>query len=458
MKDFIARIEELARLHDDISPEIIKQKDVKLGLRNRDGTGVIVGITTKGRVVGYKKEYDEKDRTKFEVMPSDGKLYYCGYDIVQLVERLEETNRFGFEEISYLLLTGELPDKTNFERFAQEIGNRRGLSKSERSIIMQETQNDHQMYALHSVVSHMSRCDALPDSLDIGDVVQQCVNLIAKMPTIVASNYNVMRFRKGGDLNLLRARPELSTSENFLYMLRGDMPSPYEAHLFDICMIIHADHGGGNNSTFTVRTVTSSGANTYMAITSGIASLSGHLHGGANESVMKMMKDIKKNVRNWRDEEELRAYLEAILDKKAGDRSGKIYGLGHAVYTLSDPRAVILKRHAEHLSKIKNAKAEFDLYSRVEQLGIGVLTKRKNTVSCANVDFYSGFIYRLLGIPMELYTPIFAMSRVAGWAAHRIEQIVQGKVIRPAYLSADLTVKEYRDLEDRINERNRQSN
>jgi len=443
MEDILKKIEELTLTHDRISPEVIKSKNVKLGLRNADGTGVVVGITTKGRVVGYdKNESGQK-------VAVDGKLLYCGYDVGTIVEEVSKKNTFGFDEIVYLLLTGELPTEIDLKNFTEALAKRRPLSKPERSVIMEEFQNENQMYALHSVISHLGRCDSNPDSIDIQDVSRQCLNLIAKFPTIVAYNYNVMRFRRGEDLKMVRPMLELSTAENFLYMLKGEIPDKNEAQLFDIALILHAEHGGGNNSTFTVRSVSSSGANTYMAVAAGIASLSGHLHGGANESVMKMMKDLKKYVKDWNDEKAIKAYLTDVLEKRANDRSGKIYGLGHAVYTKSDPRALILMEHAREYAKQKRAFDEYKLYETVDRIASELLSERKGTPISANVDFYSGFIYKLMGIPMELYTPMFAMARVAGWAAHRLEQIVQGKIMRPAYLAASTEESKYSKLSER---------
>ena len=443
MDDVLKKIEELTLAHDKISPALIKEKDVKLGLRNTDGTGVVVGITTKGRVLGYEKNAEGKK------VAVEGKLYYCGYDVESIVKEISIRNTFGFDEVAYLLLTGELPNQEDLENFSESLARRRFLSKQERSVIMEEVQNDNQMYALHSVISHLGRCDSNPDSIDIKDVSRQCINLIAKFPTIVAYNYNVNRFHNGEDLKMVRPRNDLSTAENFLYMLKGHVPDKNEAQLFDIALILHAEHGGGNNSTFTVRTVSSSGANTYMAIAAGIASLSGHLHGGANESVMKMMKDLKRYVKDWDNLKAIEAYLTDVFEGRANDRSGKIYGLGHAVYTLSDPRATILKEYAREFAKQRNLFDEFTLYENVEQIASKLLSERKGIPIKPNVDFYSGFIYKMMGIPQALYTPIFAMARVAGWSAHRLEQIVQGKIMRPAYISADTSEKLYAKLKDR---------
>jgi citrate synthase len=449
MDSIIKKIEKQTILNDYLTTTIIKEKDVKPGLRNPDGTGVVVGITTKGRVDGYQKLLKDPAKKSYEVKSIPGKLYYCGYDVEEIVRAMEKQKKFGFEEVAYLLLAGELPRQSDMRKFCKELGKRRSLSKVERQIIMGEVQNDNQMYALHSVISHLSRCDEEADSTAIEVVCRQSINLIAKFPTIVAANYNVLRYSKGFDLRILRPRPELSTAENFLFLLHGETPDPADAHLFDIAMILHAEHGGGNNSTFSVRSVSSSGANTYMAIAAGIASLSGHLHGGANESVKLMMRDLKKSVRDWGNDREIKAYLKKILNRKVGDMSGKIYGFGHAVYTLSDPRALILREYARELSLRKEMHEEFLLYENVEKLATEMLNSSNKKVMCANVDYYSGFVYEMLGIPRELYTPIFAMARVVGWCAHRIEQIMQGKIIRPAYIQVSSEIKDYVNLKER---------
>ncbi len=449
MINILEKIEKQTILNDYLTPQIIREKDVKLGLRNPDGTGVVVGITTKGRVDGYQKILKDPVKKIYDVKPIPGRLFYCGYDVTRIVESITEQKRFGFEEVAYLLLAGELPTKADLRNFVQELAKRRSLSRMERQIIMGEVQNDNQMYALHSVISHLSRCDEEADSITIENVCRQSINLIAKFPTIVAANYNVLRYSKGADLMILRPKPELSIAENFLYLLHGAKPDPEDAHIFDIALILHAEHGGGNNSTFSVRSVSSSGANTYMAIASGIASLSGHLHGGANESVKLMMKDLKKSVKKWDSEREIKAYLTRILEKKAGDQKGKIYGFGHAVYTISDPRAIILKEYARSLADKHGYSEEFQLYDLVEKVATSILNERNKKIMSANVDYYSGFVYEMLGIPRELYTPIFAMARVVGWCAHRIEQIMQGRIIRPAYIQVYADEKEYLPLKER---------
>lgn len=449
MDKILEKIKHLSLQHDKVSPEVIREKDIKLGLRNPDGTGVIVGITTKGRVIGYEIELDKNDPKIKTVVPVEGKLYYCGYNVSDIVESHEKNRTFGFEEVVYLLLTGVLPDKADLDKFSSELHKRSKLSNIERGIIIDEVENSNQMYALHSVISHLSRCDKNPDTLDISKVSEQCINIIAKAPVFVANNYNVFKFKKGDDLRIARSKENLSIAENFLYMLKGEMPDRDEALIFDACLIMHAEHGGGNNSTFTVRTVSSSGANTYMALAAGVASLSGQFHGGANESVMYMMKQCQKEVKDWTNEKMIRQFLTKVLDGKAADGSGKIYGMGHAVYTISDPRTKILKRFAQNLAEKYGKQELFNLFQTVEKIGPQLVEERKGNRVCVNVDFYSGLVYKLMGIPDALFTPIFAMARTAGWSAHRIEQIIQGKIIRPAYISPDYKILDYMDIAER---------
>ncbi len=448
MKNIIEKINDLAQYHNEVSPDLVKAKDIKLGLRNTDGSGVVVGITSKGSVIGYER-IPRPDGKGFDFRPVPGRLIYCGYDAVELARRIQSENRFGYEETAYLLLTGELPVPEDLERFTETLARKRALTKIERGILMQEAQNENPMFALHSVISHLSRCDPDPISTEIEDVIETCITLIAKFPTVVAYNYSVSRYRKGEDLVIVRPDAKLSMAENFLYMLRGTRPTREEALLFDLSLMLHAEHGGGNNSTFAVRTVSSSGANTYMAMCAGIASLSGHLHGGANEAVMMMMAAIKKNVKDWESRKEVKAFLTRILDKKAHDRTGKIYGMGHAVYTLSDPRCEILRAKALELSTKKEQVEELQLMDLVAEVSVELLSERKGQIVSPNVDYYSGYVYKILGIPIDLFTPIFAMARVAGWSAHRIEQIIQAKLIRPAYVSSLPKELKYVPLEKR---------
>jgi len=434
MQNVLKIIQDLSLKHDKIPPELVREKNIKLGLRNEDGTGVFVGITSKGQVIGYKKEI-RGDGTE-EKIDLDGELYYCGYNMTDLVRHQQDEGRFGFEETTYLLLTGELPHRSHLDIFTRELAQRRHLPKGAKEIILNRPPHDDQMGSLHTVVSAMHLFDPNPNSTDITDLARQCIDLIAQFPTIVAYNYLASTNHRKERPVLLDPKEEYSHAENFFYLLKGEKPDKMTANLFDMMLVLHAEHGGGNNSTFTVRTVSSSGANSYMAICSGIASLSGHLHGGANEAVEGMMETIKTEVKDWDDDCEVSRYLEKLLDKKAGDRTGKIYGIGHAVYTKSDPRAVILESKAEAIAKKNGMGKEFELYKKVARIAPMLVAEKKGKIASPNVDFYSGFVYRSMGIPKELYTPIFAMSRVAGWSAHRIEEIIQGRLIRPSYYSS----------------------
>jgi len=443
MDSFLDKIIQLEIEHDGLDPEVVKRKNVKLGLRNLNGTGVVAGITSKGQVKGYEKTSAGHN------IPVPGKLYYCGYDIEDIVRNVEESGRFGFEETAYLLLTGELPSTEDLKSFSDELAARRNLPQIARSVIKSSSENDDQMGALHAAVSALHKFDSDPKSSDIGNITRQCIDLIAKFPTIIAYNYNVLRSEGNNPPSLVEPDTSLSMAENFLYMLNGKVPEKSIAHIFDISLILHAEHGGGNNSAFAVRTVSSSLTNTYMAICAGIASLAGSLHGGASEAVFNMMDDMKGKVRNWQDDGEVSRYLNNILDKKEYDRSGKIYGLGHPVYTVSDPREPILKQKAFRLAQESGRLDEFHLYEKVANISVRLIRKKKGKRACPNVDFYSGFVYDMLGIPSGLFTPIFAMSRVTGWTSHRIEEIIQGKLIRPSYISSLGDINAYVPLEKR---------
>ncbi len=443
MENFLDKIAQLEEEHDRLDPELVKKKNVKLGLRNQDGTGVVVGITSKGQVKGY-----EKDKWGHNVAVP-GKLYYCGYDVEEIVSNIEAEKRFGFEETAYLLLTGELPNREDLENLSRELAERRYLPNDAKEIIKYNSKNDDQMGALHVAVSALHKFDEDPKSTNIKDVTRQCINIIAKFPTIIACNYIVLRSNGAPPPTFIEPDKKLSTAENFLYMLKGEMPDEEIARAFDIALILHAEHGGGNNSTFTVRTVSSSLTDTYMAICAGLASLAGYLHGGANEAVIRMMTDIKENVKDWKDDNELYRYLEKTLNGEVGDRSGKIYGMGHAVYTLSDPREPILRNKARKFAEEAGRADELDLYEKIAELSIKLIKKKKGKRVCPNVDFYSGFVYDMMGIEKELFTPIFAMSRVVGWSAHRIEEIIQGRLLRPAYVSSLKGFEKYKPLNER---------
>jgi citrate synthase len=444
MEHMLEKIARLEEEHDKLDPELVERKRIKLGLRNQDGTGVVAGITSKGQVKGYKRNRQGKNE------PIPGKLIYCGYDVEDIVASVEQEGRFGFEETVYLLLTGELPNEGDLKGFTDELGRRRPLPAMAKEILNYNSKNDDQMGALHSAVSILHKFDDNPKSTDIREVTRQCVDLIAKFPTLIAYNFHACR-TCGTTLaaNMPEPDPALSTAENFLYMLRKEKPTPEQAHIFDLALILHAEHGGGNNSTFTVRTVSSSLTDTFMAISAGVASLAGHLHGGANEAVMNMFTGLKESVRDWADEDAIREYLRGLMEKRHGDKSGKIYGMGHAVYTVSDPREPILQEKARMLAAKCGRSEEVALYERVARIAVDVVREKKGVRVCPNVDFYSGLVYDMLDIPQALFTPIFAMSRVAGWSAHRIEEIIQGKLIRPAYISTLKKTYKYSPLNKR---------
>ena len=439
-EQILKKIQGLMLKHDTIPQEIIDKKNVKLVLRNTDGSGVKVGITAKGSCVGYDMVEQGEKRVK---TPIPGKLFYTNYDVEKIINSLELEKRFGYEEIVFLLFSGRLPDEIEVEQLRRELGKRRKLTRAERSILVQEAENYNQVYVLHSAVAHLGRCDASADSSELGDIINQCLNVIAKLPTMITTAYNFAKSKKSGNLFIVVPDENMYTAENFLYMINGEKPSAKDAMLFDKLLILHAEHGGGSNSTFVVRTVASSGANTYMALDAGVSSLSGHLHFGSDQSVMEMMRTMKKKLKKAYTEADIKKYVLSILDKKAGDLSGKLHGFGHAVYTMSDPRSVILKKYAEEYSRQKGKSDDFYLFSTVEKIGTEILSERHGAPVCTNIDFYSALLYNLLGIPDDLFTPIFAMARIAGWSAHRMEQRQEGKIIRPAYIMPDNAIKKW---------------
>ncbi len=443
MENLLDKITKLEIEHDGLDANLVKRKNIKLGLRNQSGTGVVVGITSKGQVTGYEKTKGG------HLIPVPGKLYYCGYDVEDLVNNAVKNQRFGFKETAYLLLTGELPLPDDLKSFSSDLVARRSLPDQAKEIIKYNSKNDDQMGALHGAVSALHKFDSDPKSTDIRNVTRQCFDLIAKFPTIIAYNYQVLKSNGNSTPSFIEPDSSLSTAENFLYMLNGKVPEKSVAHILDIALILHAEHGGGNNSTFTVRTVSSTLTNTYMAICAGIASLAGHLHGGASEATVNMIEDIKNKVSDWKDDGEVYSYLNNVLEKKQHDRSGKIYGIGHAVYTISDPREPILKRSALKLAQDTGKLDEFRLYEKVAKLAVKIIKEKKGKRACPNVDFYSGFVYGMMGIPKELFTPVFAMSRVTGWSAHRIEEIIQGRLIRPSYVSSLENIRTYVPLDKR---------
>ncbi|MBR3941840.1 MAG: citrate/2-methylcitrate synthase [Clostridia bacterium] len=432
-KEFIGELIDTTRKTNHIPPELYGNYNVKRGLRNADGTGVLVGLTVIGEVHGYIIE--DSDR-----IPAKGRLLYRGIDVEDLVKGCQREGRFGYEETCYLLLFGVLPDEKQLNDFKDLLNRLRNLPNGFVEDMIIKAPSKNIMNKLARCVLALYSYDESPDDLSINNVLLQCLNLIAKFPSLIANSYSVKRRAFENDSLVLHApHPTLSASENFLYMLRPDQKyTRLEAEILDLCMIVHAEHGGGNNSAFTTHVVSSSGTDTYAAISAAISSLKGPKHGGAALAVQEMFSELKENVKDWADEREVDAYLTKIIRKEAYDRSGLIYGMGHAIYTISDPRAVLLKEKARELAIAKGREKEFALYELVEHLSPLIFNRERKSskTMCANVDFYSGFIYNMLGIPQDLYTPLFAMSRIVGWSAHRLEELMSGgKIIRPAYKS-----------------------
>ena len=416
-----------------IDPEFYKKYEVKRGLRDISGKGVLAGLTEIGEVHSYV--IDEN-----EIIPVDGRLIYRGIDINDLVEGFWSEDRFGFEETSYLLLFGELPDKKQLADFEKMLAKFRKLPDGfVRDMIMNAPSKDMMNVLARSILS-MYSFDENPDDISVKNILRQSLQMIAYLPLIAVYGYKAyMHYHGNRSLIIRDPKPELSTAENILRMLRPNKQyTRLEAKVLDLALVLHAEHGGGNNSSFTTHVVTSSGTDTYSAIAAALGSLKGPRHGGANIKVTQMFEEIKSNIEDWTDDEQVSAFLEKILDKQAFDKSGLIYGIGHAVYSISDPRAEIFKAQLKQLAKDKGMEDEFNLYLKVAELAPKVIGKSRKIYKgvSPNVDFYSGFVYSMMGIPAELFTPIFALSRIVGWSAHRIEEIVnKGKIIRPAYKS-----------------------
>jgi len=431
----VSQLEPSVRKSCQIDSGLFEQFDVKRGLRNSDGSGVLVGMTNISQVIGY----DKKDG---KVVAIPGRLTYRGIEIEDIVSGFLNEGRHGFDETVFLLLTGTLPTKEELLVFSEHLASLRALPDDFTKDMILSMKGRDVLNILARSVLGLYTLDDKPDSIALENMIRQSLSLIAKFPTIVAYSYQALRhLYKGKTLSIRHPQPEMTTAENFLYLIKGDCNgfSKLEADLLDLMLVLHADHGGGNNSTFTLRVTSSSETDIYSSITSAIGSLKGPLHGGANVRVLEMMDDMKTHVKDWTDEEEVKQHLLKILNKKANDMSGKIYGIGHAVYTISDPRAGILKAKARELAVEKGRLAEFELYSLVERLTPEVFRVFKGDKSakvvCINVDFYSGFVYSCLDISKELYTPLFAIGRVSGWCTHRIEELTfSGKrIVRPAY-------------------------
>ena len=427
----IERLAEYCKKNDAIANEDYDKYGVYRGLRDLNGKGVLVGLTNIS-------EIHAKKIFRGEEISDHGQLYYRGYNVYDIISGIAPEDHFGFEQCAYLLLFGELPTRKQLNDFCSILSEYRSLPTGfVRDIIMNAPSRDMMNTLARSVLT-MYTYDPKSDDNSPENVLRQCLELISIFPLLSVYGYRAYRhFHNNRSLVIHQPDPTLSTAENFLHILRPDSKyTPLEAKLLDIAFILHMEHGGGNNSTFTTRLVSTSGTDTYSAIAAALGSLKGPKHGGANLKVVHMFDDMKEHVKDWKDEEEVSAYLRALLHGEAFDNAGLIYGMGHAIYSLSDPRAVLLKQYVEKLSKEKGMEDEFALYALVEKLAPGIIAKERKMYKgvSANVDFYSGFAYRMLALPEELYTPIFAISRIAGWSAHRMEEIVtDGKIMRPAY-------------------------
>ncbi len=417
--------------NDSISPRLYEEYGVNLGLRDERGNGVLTGLTNISKISSSKVEGAQK-------VPDQGRLWYRGHTIEELITSLGD--QLGFERVTHLLLSGELPSAEQEQRFKEVIASCRELPPFfVRDTIMDMPSRDVMNTITRSLLA-LSAYDERAVDTSVENVIRQCIQLIARMPLLAAYSYNGYNHYVNYDsMYIHRPNKDFSTAENLLRMLRPDMSfTPVEAKVLDTALILHMEHGGGNNSTFTTRVVTSSGSDTYSTFAAAMASLKGPRHGGANIKAAEMMDDIREHVRDWEDEDEIRSYLGEILDKKAFDHQGLIYGMGHAVYTLSDPRERIFRVYVEMLAKEKERTKDLDLYQAVERIAPALISERRRNgkVTSPNIDFYSGFMYEMLGIPRELYTPIFAVARIVGWSAHRIEELItSSKIIRPAYMS-----------------------
>ncbi len=412
-----------------IDTNLYEEYRVNRGLRDLNGNGVLTGLTEISQINGKTPDGH----------PADGELYYRGYHIFDLVKGFRKDKRFGFEEIVYLLLFGDLPSKAELAEFRRVLGSYRSLPNSfVRDIIMKAPSGNLMNSMARSVLTYYSY-DNDPDNISLDNVLRQCIQLIAMFPQLAVYSYQAYAYYLSDSTSFFfhDANPELSTAENILHMLRPDMKyTDVEARTLDMALVVHAEHGGGNNSTFTTHVVSSTGTDTYSAIASALGSLKGPKHGGANIKVCQMFRDIEAHVKDWEDEEEVAAWLEKILHKEAFDKSGLIYGIGHAIYSRSDPREIIFRENVRSLAEEKGRSEEYALYTAVEKLAPRLISRERKMYKgvCANVDFFSGFAYQMLNIPEELYTPLFAIARIAGWSAHRLEELINGnRIIRPAY-------------------------
>ena len=443
----IEKLSSRAVLNDPINPDLYEKYDVKRGLRNANGTGVLVGLTRIGDVVGYEIGANG------EKIPVPGRLMYRGYDVIDLVKDAESHDDYCYEQCAYLLLMGELPTKEELQNFRDFLGNVRSLPPNfTEDMIMKAPSQDIMNKLARGVLASYSY-DENPEDRSVPNIMRQCIELISRFSTLAAYGYQARRrYYENQSMFIHNPIPALSTAENFLHLIRPDGKyTKLEAQVLDLALIIHAEHGGGNNSSLTVHVVSSADTDTYSAIAAAVGSLKGRRHGGANIRVVEMMDEIKKNVKDWSSEKEIRDYLYKIAKKQAFDKTGLIYGMGHAVYTISDPRALLLREKAKQLAEEKGCLEEFNLYRTIEQVAPEILMEVHHSDKriCANVDLYSGFVYSMLNIPRELFTPIFAISRIAGWSAHRIEEIVAGgRIYRPAYKNV-CEERKYIPIDDR---------
>ena len=427
----IEKLTDICRDKTSLDLSLYAKYDVKRGLRDINGKGVLAGLTQVSNVQATKM-VDGKE------VPCAGKLSYRGYDIKDLTKGFIQDDRYGFEEVAYLLLFGKLPDKQQLMDFTELLANQRSLPTNfVRDVIMKAPSKDI-MNGLSRSVLTLYSYDHNPDDTSLPNVLRQCLNLISVFPLLSVYGYQAYNhYVKGKSLYIHNPKKDLTTAENILRMLRPDKKYTHlEAKILDIALILHMEHGGGNNSTFTTHVVSSSGTDTYSAIAAALGSLKGPKHGGANIKVVSMFNDMKKEVKDWTDEDEVRAYLRKLLHKEAFDRKGLIYGMGHAIYSVSDPRAEVFKAYVETLAREKGRMKDYALYSMVERLAPEVIAEERRIYKgvSANVDFYSGFVYSMLDLPLELYTPMFAVARIVGWSAHRMEELINAdKIIRPAY-------------------------
>ena len=444
-EEYLANYAELCREADHLEPEMFDRYEVQRGLRDKNGNGVVTGLTNISRIDSFKMVDGVKT-------PCEGKLWYRGYDCIELVKGFRG-KRFGFEEVAYLLLFGRLPSENELKQFRDTLAANRTLPTNfTRDVIMKAPSSDIMNSLTRSVLT-LASYDKNSSDTSIENVLRQCLALIGVFPMLAVYGYHAYNhYENDESMYIHRPSRKLSTAENLLMMLRPDKKyTELEARVLDIALVLHMEHGGGNNSTFTTRVVTSSGSDTYSVIAAALSSLKGPKHGGANIKVVEMMRDLEANVSDWADEDAVRAYLKKILNREAFDRKGLIYGMGHAVYSLSDPRAQVFKGFVEQLATAKGRQKDFALYSMIERIAPQVISEKARIYKgvSANVDFYSGFVYSMLEIPLEMYTPIFAIARIVGWSAHRIEELINmDKIIRPAYKSV-MGMKEYIPMEER---------